>query len=50
VLRSATLRKIRLTADSMAYASEITEQVAQNNLAYGEVSVEIIYTEYSLSK
>lgn len=50
VFRLATLQKIRLTADSMAYASEITEQVAQNHLAYGEVSVEIIYTEYSLSK
>jgi len=50
VFRNSALYKIHLTADSMAYASEITEQVSQNNLAYGEVSVDIIYTDYSLAK
>ena len=50
VFRIDTLNKMTLTADSMAYASEIIEQISLKKLAYAEVSVDIIYTEYSLSK
>lgn len=50
VFKFSTLSQLHLTADSMAYASEIIEQVAQKKLSYAEVSVDIIYTDYSISK
>lgn len=50
VFRSETLQKIHLTADSMAYASELVEQVAQHKISYAEVPVNILYTQYSLAK
>jgi hypothetical protein len=34
----------------MGHASEIIDIVAQKNIKYAEVPVEIIYTEYSKAK
>ena len=50
VFRPSALQKIHLTADSMAYASELIEQIAQYKISYAEVPVHILYTEYSLAK
>lgn len=50
IFRREALDKIHLTADSMAYASELVELIVKNKMKYGEVPVNIKYTEYSLSK
>lgn len=50
VFRPSALQKIQLTADSMAYASELIELVAQHKVSYAEVPVDILYSEYSLAK
>lgn len=50
VFRASALKKIQLTADSMAYASELIEQIAVHKLHYAEVPVHILYTSYSLKK
>ena len=50
VFRSSAIEKIHLTADSMAYASEIIEQIMQKKIPHGEIPVNIIYTDYSLAK
>ncbi len=44
------IESIHLTADSMAYASELIEQIMQKKIPYAEVPVDIIYTSYSLQK
>ncbi len=43
-------KKIRITADRMAHASEIVEEVHRLNLRYKEVPVIIRYTEETLKK
>jgi glycosyltransferase involved in cell wall biosynthesis len=43
-------KKINITLDGMAHASEVIDFVAQSGLPYREVPVRIRYTEYSLSK
>ncbi|MEM2916073.1 MAG: glycosyltransferase family 2 protein [Candidatus Woesearchaeota archaeon] len=43
-------KKIRITADRMAHASEIVEEVHRLNLKYREVPVIIRYTEETLKK
>lgn len=50
VFRSSALKKIHLTADTMAYASELIEQIAVHKMHYAEVPVHILYTSYSLKK
>lgn len=50
VLSQAAARKIQLTQDRMAHASEILNQIAAHNLSYIETPVTIRYTEYSLNK
>lgn len=42
--------KIRITADRMAHASEIVEEVHRNKLKYKEIPVIIRYTELTLKK
>jgi glycosyltransferase involved in cell wall biosynthesis len=42
--------KIRITADRMAHASEIVDEVHRNKLKYKEVPVVIRYTEETLRK
>lgn len=44
------LRKIYITQDRMAHASEILSQISKNNLRWIEVPVTIHYTEYSKKK
>ena len=41
---------LHISQSSMAYASEITSQLAQNRMSIHEIPVQIIYTEYSLAK
>jgi hypothetical protein len=36
--------------DTMAYASEIVEEVRKNKIKFSEIPVNIKYTEYSLKK
>ena len=48
--RFEALKKIHLKMDSMAYASELIDEVRKNNIKYTEVFVVIKYTDYSLQK
>ena len=50
LIKKSVLNDITLTADGMAYASELIECVMKNNISYCEVPVHIDYTEYSLQK
>jgi hypothetical protein len=50
VFRMSAIEKIHLTADTMAYASELIEQIIQKKIPHGEIPVNIIYTPYSLAK
>lgn len=43
-------QSIRITQNRMAHASEIISQVGKNKISYKELPVEIVYTDYSLSK
>ena len=45
-----TVQKIKLTIDSMAYASELLEEIKKKDIKFMEVPVNIKYTEYSLKK
>jgi glycosyltransferase involved in cell wall biosynthesis len=52
-LRCFTLeaaKKIKITQNRMAHASEILEEIARHKLRVAEVPVTITYTEYSLAK
>lgn len=49
-IRRSTLDKIHLTADSMAYASELIELMMWHKIPYAEIPVNIKYTKYSLEK
>ena len=46
----SALAKINLTQDRQAYASELLEEIAENNIKYQELPVTIFYTAYSKSK
>ena len=46
----ASVEKIHLNIDTMAYASELIEAVKQKNINFIEVPVHISYSEYSLQK
>ena len=50
MFKLSAIEKIHLTLNNFEYASELIDQIAQNKLKYKEVPVNIIYTEYSLSK
>lgn len=50
VIRKRALETIRITQDGMTHASEIIDIVSTEKLAYKEVPVNIVYTEYSLAK
>jgi glycosyltransferase involved in cell wall biosynthesis len=45
-LSRAALKKIRLTQDGMAHASEIVEQAVKAELPYVEIPVNIIYNDF----
>jgi glycosyltransferase involved in cell wall biosynthesis len=48
--KAKALRKIVITQNRMAHASEILSEIARNRLVYREVPVTIRYTEYSKTK
>lgn len=50
VFRKSVLDKIKLTIDDMSYASELVDIISEKNIKFIEVPVDIIYTQYSLSK
>lgn len=50
VIRKKTLKKIKITQDWMAHASEILDLISENKLVYKEIPVTIKYTSYSLKK
>jgi hypothetical protein len=48
--KAEVLRKIVITQNRMAHASEILSEIARNKLTYREVPVTISYTDYSKAK
>ncbi len=50
VLNRAAASKIRITHNGMAHASELVAFLASSGLRVTEVPVDILYTEYSMSK
>ena len=48
--KAQALRKLTITQNRMAHASEILSAIARNKLSWREVPVTIRYTEYSKSK
>jgi polyprenyl-phospho-N-acetylgalactosaminyl synthase len=50
VMTADAARKIRITQNGMAHASEIIELVQRHKLAVTEVPVTVLYTDYSLKK
>ena len=49
-LSRSAAKKIRITQNRMAHASEIIAQIKINHLRYKEYPVQIIYSEYSIAK
>ena len=43
-------RKIQITADRMAHASQIVHEISKKRIKYQEVPVDILYTKYSLAR
>lgn len=50
VIRKKALKKIKITQDWMAHASEILDVISEKKLIYKEIPVTIKYTDYSLKK
>jgi polyprenyl-phospho-N-acetylgalactosaminyl synthase len=50
VMTAATARKLQITQNGMAHASEIVELIKRHRLRFVEVPVRILYTSYSLKK
>lgn len=50
MFRREILNGIHLTIDSMWYASELIDIIAAKKIPFKEVPVDILYTDYSLSK
>ena len=48
--RAEAVRKVEITQNRMAHASEILSEIARNKLVYREVPVTIRYTDYSKTK
>lgn len=49
-LSADAAQMIQITQDRMAHCSEIQQEIHRNDLSYEEVPVEILYTEYSISR
>jgi len=49
-LSRSAAKKIRITQNRMAHASEIIAQIKVKHLRYKEYPVQIIYSEYSIAK
>lgn len=50
LIKKEALSSISLTADSMAYASELIEQIMKQKIPHAEIPVHIHYSQYSLAK
>jgi glycosyltransferase involved in cell wall biosynthesis len=50
VFKAEALRKIEITQNRMAHASEILSEIVRNKLTYREIPVTIRYTQYSKAK
>jgi len=50
VMTAEAARKLRITQNGMAHASEIIELIKRHHLRFVEVPVTILYTDYSLRK
>jgi len=50
LIRTDILDRVRLSTDTMAYASELIELIKKHKISHAEIPVNIIYTDYSLSK
>ncbi len=50
VFTASAARRLRITQNRMAHASEVLEEVARKRMTYVEVPVTIRYTEYSMAK
>lgn len=50
VFRLESVKKIRITIDTMAYASELIEEIKNKKILFKEVPVDINYTQYSMQK
>jgi glycosyltransferase involved in cell wall biosynthesis len=50
VMTGEAARKLRITQNGMAHASEIIELLKRHQLRFVEVPVTILYTDYSLRK
>jgi polyprenyl-phospho-N-acetylgalactosaminyl synthase len=48
--RVSSLKRLKLVQDRMEHASEILDQISRQHLAYAEVPVTIIYSDYSIQK
>jgi len=49
-IKKSALKDIRITIDGMWHASEIIDIISAKKLRYKEVPVDILYTQYSISK
>jgi polyprenyl-phospho-N-acetylgalactosaminyl synthase len=50
VLSRNALRKVRLTHDRMAYATELEVAISKHELSWAEVPTTVVYTEYSRAR
>lgn len=50
VFKKEVLDKLSISIDGMWHASEIVDIIAQKNIKFKEVPVDIIYSDYSMSK
>ncbi|MDD5769684.1 MAG: DUF2304 family protein [Candidatus Gracilibacteria bacterium] len=50
VMKIETLKDISITIDGMGHASEIVDIIATKKLKFKEIPVDILYTDYTLSK
>jgi glycosyltransferase involved in cell wall biosynthesis len=50
VLSRTALRKVRLTHDRMAYATELEAAIRRHRLSWAEVPTTVVYTDYSRTK
>lgn len=50
LFRTKVINDIKLTLDDMSYASELIDIIANKKIKFKEVPVDILYTDYSLSK
>jgi hypothetical protein len=49
-MTAATARRLRISQNRMAHASELVSQIGRLGLRVSEVPVTIVYTRYSLQK